>query len=393
MKFIQRQRKLLSPAFAFRHVKSLYPEFWRISRRLVNHVEHDSVTSSLPGDEKLDGSQNGIEIGRWASRTTLDIIGSAGMGQDFGALEDPNNELYMAYRTVFEPSRAAKLLVLIRFLVSPAFARMLPIQRNRDVAGAADYIRQTCHDLVKGKREHLAAGKSSGIDILSVALEGGGFSDDDIVNQLLTFLAAGHETTASVFTWAIYELCKHPEMQTRLREEIRSNIPSIVDESKTIEAADIDNLPYLNAVCLETLRRRSPVPVTLRAAREDATLCGHFIPKDTIISVPIDAMNRSKALWGNDAEDFNPERWLGPGKAKTGGASSNYAFMTFLHGPRSCIGQAFAKGEFACLVAAWVGRFETKFANGDYEARGAAGGVTVRPEGGLWVKVRAVDGW
>ena len=390
---MQRQRKLLSPAFAFRHIKSLYPEFWSISRKLVNRIQYESEATLSLEDEKASEKQSVIEVGRWASRSALDIIGSAGMGQDFGALEDPGNKLNMAYRTVFEQTKIGRLLVLVRLLISPALARILPVQRNRDVASAADYIRQTCHDLIKTKRERLAAGKSSGTDILSVALEGGGFTDDDIVNQLLTFLAAGHETTASVFTWTIYELCKYPEMQTRLREEIHSNLPSIIDEAKTVDAADIDNLPYLNAVCQESLRRRSPVPVTLRAAREDATLCGHFIPKDTIISVPIDAMNRSKALWGSDANEFNPERWMGPGKAKTGGASSNYAFMTFLHGPRSCIGQAFAKAEFACLLAAWVGRFETEFLSGDHEARSATGGITVKPEGGLRVKVKVIGGW
>ena len=316
-----------------------------------------------------------------------------GYRSEFRALENPKNELNMAYRTVFKPTRAAKLLLLVRFLISPKFASILPIKRNRDVAGAADYIRQTCYDLIKTKRGRLAAGKSRGVDILSVMIESGGFTDDDIVNQLLTFLAAGHETTASMLTWTMYQLCKHPDMQVRLREEIRTHLPSITDETKTIEAADIDNLPYLNAVCQESLRLMSPVPVTLRAAYEDTMLCGHFIPKDTIISVPIDAINNSKALWGSDADEFNPDRWMGPGKAKTGGASSNYAFMTFLHGPRSCIGQGFAKAEFACLVAAWIGRFETELIDKDFQAKAIPSGVTVKPEGGLWVRVKEVDGW
>lgn len=384
---------MLSPAFAFRHIKGLYPLFWDVCRKTVNQIEREVLSNNSEADGKFPGKQNILEVGGWASRSALDIIGSAGIGQNFGALENPKNELNMAYRTVFEPSRAAKLLILVRFLISPKFASILPVKRNRDVGGAVDFIRQTCYDLIKTKRERLAAGKSSGVDILSLMIEGGGFSDDDIVNQLLTFLAAGHETTASMLTWTMYQLCRHPDMQARLREEIRTHLPSILDETNTVEAAVLDNLPYLNAICQESFRLMSPVPVTLRAAREDTTLCGHFIPKDTVISVPIDAINRSEALWGSDADKFNPERWMGPGKAKTGGASSNYAFMTFLHGPRSCIGQGFAKAEFACLVAAWVGRFETELVDKDYQAKALPGGVTVKPEGGLWVRLKVVEGW
>ena len=70
------------------------------------------------------------------------------------------------------------------------------------------------------------------------------------------------------------------------------------------------------------------------------------------------AINRDPAHWGPDAGIFNPDRWMGPGRAGSGGASSNFAFMTFFHGPRSCIGESFARTEMACLLAVLVGRFE-----------------------------------
>jgi cytochrome P450 len=82
---------------------------------------------------------------------------------------------------------------------------------------------------------------------------------------------------------------------------------------------------------------------------------------------------------------------MGPGRANTGGAESNFAVTTFLHGPRSCIGMAFAKGEFACLVAAMVGRFEMELEDPAWELK-IQGGITARPRGGLRVKLRAVEG-
>jgi cytochrome P450 len=112
------------------------------------------------------------------------------------------------------------------------------------------------------------------------------------------------------------------------------------------------------------------------------------------------AVNRSEALWGADARVFDPERWLAKSetdkRAASGGAESNYAFMTFLHGPRSCIGMSFAKAEFACLLATWVGRFEMELHNKeevDESKIEVKGGVTARPGKGMYVKTTVLEGW
>ena len=228
-------------------------------------------------------------------------------------------------------------------------------------------------------------------NILSVAIESGGFTDEGLVNQLMTFLIAGHETTASALSWAICMLCKHPEVQSRLREEVRSLLRDPRFPTSSISSNDIDSLPYLNAVCNEVLRLYSPVPVTVRVAAEDTTLVGHSIPKGTTIFISPWATNANKEFWGEDAADFNPDRWLGEGKANTGGVETNYAFLTFLHGPRSCIGQSFAKGEFACLLAAWTGTLETRFANSDYVIK-VKNGLTPRPQD-FEVKMRVLEEW
>lgn len=207
----------------------------------------------------------------------------------------------------------------------------------------------------------------------------------------MTFLIAGHETTASALSFAICMLCKYPDIQSQLRNEVCSVLPNPRSPSSCISSNDIDSMPYLNGVCNEVLRLYSPVPVTVRVAAHDTTLVGHFIPKGTTIFISPWATNANKDFWGEDAADFNPDRWLGEGKANTGGIDSNYAFLTFLHGPRSCIGQSFAKGEFACLLAAWAGAFETRFANADYVMK-VRNGLTPRPKD-LEVKVHVLDEW
>ncbi|KAF2092013.1 cytochrome P450 [Saccharata proteae CBS 121410] len=384
----KRQRKLLMPAFSFRHVKDLYPVFWSKAREsaiaMIASMENPSEDAEKPSDV--------LTVGSWASRATLDIIGVAGMGQDFHAIQDPNSELNATYRRIFSPSQMQRFLQILGILLPFSVLRRIPIKRNEDVEEAAKTIKKIARNLIQEKRSRLEKGGSAEHDIISVALESGGFSDEDLVNQLMTFLAAGHETTASSMMWAIYVLCQHPDIQQRLREEVHKNLPSIQDPNAEVTATDIDRMPYLNAVCNEVIRIYPPVPLTLRAAAEDTTICGHPIPKGTTVIIPPWAVNVSKELWGDDALEFKPERWIGPGRANTGGADSNYSFLTFLHGPRSCIGSGFARAEFACLLAAWVGRFEMELADPNYELQ-IAGGITAKPKDGLPVKMKVVQGW
>lgn len=404
----KRQRKNLMPAFSFRHVKDLYPVFWSKSKESVQAMmEQIRVDAAKAGTAEKAGLTNPtavLEIGDWASRATLDIIGVAGIGRDFHAIQDPNNHLSKMYQDVFKPSKQARVMNLLNLVLPGWLVTNLPIKRNGDVRQASAFIRQVCLDVVKEKKEKFALNELTDVDILSVAIESGGFSDEDLVNQLMTFLAAGHETTASAMQWAIYMLCLHPDVQTRLRKEVREHLPSL-ESHQDITALDIDHLPYLNAVCNEVLRYYSPVPLTLRQAAVDTSIAGQRIPRGTMVILCPWAINRNMSLWGEDAGRFNPDRWLSSkGENSTasaatvgsGGASSNYAFLTFLHGPRSCIGQAFAKAEFACLLATWVGRFEFDLKNKEeYDEKNMVikGGVTARPANGLWVNAKMLDEW
>ncbi len=112
--------------------------------------------------------------------------------------------------------------------------------------------------------------------------------------------------------------------------------------------------------------------------------------------IPPWAVNASTELWGSSAADFVPERWQQrttlqdvSSTSSAGRSNTNYDFLTFLHGPRSCIGQTFAMGEFACLVAAWVGAFETELQDKDFKPV-VRGGITAKPKDGLHVRVKRV---
>ena len=386
------QRRNLMPAFSFRHIKDLYPVFWQKSREVVR-----AMTSQCHGRDVTE-----MEIGQWASRCTLDIIGVAGLGRDFGAIQDANVELVKTYMKLFRPSAGSQILAFLGLFIPPWLLNNLPFKSNLEIAEATTTIRSICRDLIRDKRIKIANKEALNVDILSVALESGQFSDEQLVDHLMTFLAAGHETTATALIWAVYMLCRYPNIQKRLREEVRAKLPSI-DEEADINSLDIDHMLYLNAFCSEVLRYWSPVPMTVREAINDTMILGQMVPAGTRIILSPWATNMDRDLWGLDAHKFNPERWLprdgdpaGDKLAAAGHAVSNYAFMTFLHGPRSCIGQAFSRAEFACLVAAWVSRFEFELANEellDEEKLEIKVGATAKPKNGLHCKVRVLEGY
>lgn len=342
------------------------------------------------------GGDNVVQISNWASRATLDIIGIAGMDYDFESLRHSHNSLNQQYRRL---SKDPPVHLMLLFLLGIATGNLwltqnIPFERNREIKEASRVIRSTALQVIRAKKEKLDKKGPTGVDIISVALTNSDvFTEENLVDQMMTFIGAGHETTATALQWSVYALSQHPEVQTRLREEVRANLPPISPEDpEEISAATLDSLPYLNAVCNEILRFYPPVPTTARIVEKDTMVCGKLIPRGTFLVVAPQVINRSEELWGPDADKFNPERWLGPGRANTGGATSNYAFLTFIHGPRSCIGQGFAKAELACLVAAMVGRFkmELQYPDAELKIRRSA---TVSPKDGVLAKLTPLDGW
>lgn len=204
-------------------------------------------------------------------------------------------------------------------------------------------------------------------------------TEEELLARIRTILFAGHETTANTISWGLLELAKQPKMQSRLREEIwetEAAVHARGDIDFTI--ADFDAMPYTTAVMKEVLRFCCVVYHVHRYASEDdvlplsqpiTTRSGDIIrelpvPKGTRITASLAAYHRDKERWGEDAHEFNPERWLNvtaKEKVTSIGVYSN--LMTFLGGVRSCIGWRFAVIEIQAFLTEIVGRFE--FATSD----------------------------
>lgn len=351
--------------------------FWSKALELVQVIE-----------KELPAHNGTVQVRKYSVRAMMDVIGVAGMDYDIGSIKDPNNELRRRYESLFLTPTIYQRFIALMALYVPGFRWLfkIPTRHKRQVAENINYIRSAASKIVQERKAQLEEAKATGIDIVSVILKSGTFTDENMVDQIMTFLAAGHETTSSALQWSIYALCKYPEVQERLRQEIRN------DASTPVTAPVIDSLPYLTAFINEVLRYWPPVPVVSRQAVRDVVIAGHPIPKGTVINLAAEVTNRDPNLWGPDADEFKVERWLTPnGTANNnGGASSNYAYLTFLHGPRSCIGEKFARGELACFVAALVRKFRMRLVdeNKKLETRTA---ITKAPVDGVMAKFEVVS--
>lgn len=186
----KRQRRLLNPAFSFRHVKELYPVFWAKAQELVLKMDEDLASQQDKAVENADV----LELASYVSRATLDIIGVAGMGYDFNSIQDPNNELAQCYKDLFGMGRPRWWLFVLAVILPFSLLRRLPLKRNKQVMSSRKTIRKVAADLIARKRAALEkpdSTKAAEKDILAVALQSGGFSDENLIDQLMTFLAAG----------------------------------------------------------------------------------------------------------------------------------------------------------------------------------------------------------
>ncbi len=170
---------------------------------------------------------------------------------------------------------------------------------------------------------------------------GEGLTDRELRDQILTFIGAGHETTAVALAWTIYLLCRHPEADDRLRAEVAE-----VLGGRTPTAADLPRLAYTRRVIEESLRIYPPVYAVVRDAVADDEIGGFHIPARSMIILSPYVTHRHPEFWP-DPEAFDPDRFLPDRSA----GRPRFAWYPFLGGPHQCIGQEFAMMEMILTIA------------------------------------------
>jgi cytochrome P450 len=175
------QRKQIMPAFSFRHIKELYPVFWSKSVELCEVVKRELW--ERPGGV--------LEVGHFSTQVTMDIIGMAGLGRDIGSLRNSDDQLISNYEEILEPTREKGVYFVLHLIFPPALIKALPWKLNERVRVTTGNLNRICKEFVQEKRARLKMESQESVDILSVMMRSENFSDDGLVDQLLTFIAAG----------------------------------------------------------------------------------------------------------------------------------------------------------------------------------------------------------
>lgn len=188
---------------------------------------------------------------------------------------------------------------------------------------------------------------------------GRGLTDENIRFQLITFLIAGHETTSGLLSFATYYLLSTPRAYRALQKEIDD-----VLGSDPLELKHIPKLEYTAAVLRETLRLSPPAPAFMVQPFEDTVVGGKYpIKKSDVVVIDIRNMQRDPDVWGDDADEFRPERML---DGKFDALPSN-SWKPFGNGARGCIGRPFAWQEALMMLATLYQKFDFRFHDPSYQ--------------------------
>ncbi|KAJ3557679.1 hypothetical protein NM688_g1343 [Phlebia brevispora] len=371
----RRQRRVLNPAFGPAQLRELTEIFFEKGLEL-----RDAWASEIKKTDKATK----IEIISWLNRATLDIIGLAGFNYHFESVSGKPNELEQALRMMFN-TQGSRLFGILQMLFPPL--KLIRTTETKKAEEAQATMRRIGMQIIADRKAEILAEKGAsgergtarkdvkGRDLLSLLIKSNmavdipdsqRLSDEEVLGQVPTFIVAGHETTSGAIMWCLFSLSQAHETQSKLRDELLT----VKTDTPTMD--ELNALPYLDMVVRETLRFHAPVPMTDRVAEKDdviplekpfADRHGQFhesirVSKGCFVLVPIAVLNRSKEIWGEDALEFKPERWLNLPEAtkKIPGVWSD--MMTFIGGPRACIGYRFAILEMKALLFTLLRSFE-----------------------------------
>ncbi|KAK7028112.1 hypothetical protein VNI00_014927 [Paramarasmius palmivorus] len=393
----QRQRRVLNPAFSLGHLRQFLPVFQHYTTKLAKRVEDQTMTR--PSEP--------VDMAKLIPKLTLDVIGETGFNYHFGALDDEITELSEKLLHVFDDSKMpTKFQVLMKALrrhlppMVSELTRLFPTKEDLRFAEFQNTADAIAYNMIKEKnKEQEVDDQASGTDILDILYHSNNaedpkkrITDQELVSQLSTLVLAGHDTTAFSIAWFLYELAAHPEDQQKVYEEIKEARSRKSTEDFTV--SDYESMTHLNAVMKvkhsalmdrlwltfiqEALRLHPIVNRFTREAGHDDVLPLEFpvttrngdvvdnihIKKGQRIEIAIAPYNRLEAIWGKDAHEFRPSRFLDidPKKQTALGPYNN--IMSFSAGVKLCIGWRFAIVEMHAVIVGLLERHQFSLPEG-----------------------------
>ena len=352
------QRRTLAPLFARRTVTGFAPAMMAAAHALIERWQHEEGMVS--------------DVAAEMSRVTLDVLQRTIFSEGLG--RDPE-EFRTAMATYFDTiGKIGPLDVL-------GVPNFIPRASQFRVRPTLRFFESAIDEIIANRRQHLLDHSiDPPKDILTHLLgaadpeTGACMTEAEIRSNILTFIAAGHETTANALSWSIYLLSQCPEWRQRVEAEAEREL-----ESESLDDVS-ERLSDTRAVIEEALRLYPPIAAISRVANGSDSLGGTSIKRGSIVVISPYVLHRHRLLW--DRPDvFDPTRFIGSARMKI----NRFAYLPFGAGLRTCIGSSFALQEATIVLATIVKYFNLEVAAG-YLATPLLR-VTLRPAGGLPMKV------
>lgn len=352
------QRRALAPLF---------------SRKAVSVFSGAMANSAQAMVERLSQHQDQVvDVAVEATRTTLDVLERTIFSDGFGRESEEIRVAMKGYFDTIGRIDPLDLLGLPSVVPRPSRWRLRPMMR---------VFEEAIDTIISTRRQQIAADKANiPRDILTLLLEardpdtGEGLSEVEIRANILTFIAAGQETTANCITWSLFLLSQSPEWRQRIQAEADR-------EFSDVRNGIAERLAETHALVEETNKLYPPLAAISRVALEPDELAGQRIRRGTMVVIAPYVLHRHRALWPN-SEIFDPNRFLNGAREKI----DRYAYLPFGAGPRICIGATFAIQEAVIVLAMIMRNFDLALAPG--HAVWPVLKVTLRPKGGLPMIVR-----
>lgn len=350
------QRRTAAPVFSHRNVAALGPVMTAAAERSVARL-----------DRAVDGATDLFEEMVTATFEVIaDVTFSVGTGFDRGAV----------HAAIEQYIGATAKVSLLDILGAPTW---VPRPRRLITGSAMRATKRLADRAIDARRAEGAKVPPDLLDLLMAGVDpesGRQMTTAELRDNLLTFIVAGHETTALTLSWALYLCAFDPAVQAAARDEAAA-----VLGGRAATVADLPTLPLVRQIVDEALRLYPPAAFLSRTAMVGDVLCGREVRRGDTVILPIYALHRHRKLW--DAPDaFHPARFADPR------AVPRFQYLPFGDGPRVCIGASFALQEAVIVLATLLARFRFELVPG-VEPKPVMV-LTLRPEGGVWLRVERV---
>ncbi|KAH6783020.1 cytochrome P450 [Perilla frutescens var. hirtella] len=346
------QRKMSSYEFSTRNLREFSSGVFKNNAAKLAHIVSQSASSNQI-----------IEIQDLFMKSSMDSVFKVVLGVDLESMSGTN-----------EGSQFSKAFDEASEMTSYRYVDITwPIKKFLNMGSEATL--KKCMKIVDGfvykviesknaQKQDLQGGRG---DILSRFLEMKETDPKYLKDIILSFIIAGKDTTASTLSWFFYMMCKHPHIQEKIVEEVRVSAKlnehsGIDDIAQSITEEALDKMQFLHAALSETLRLYPAVPADGKMCFADDTFPDGFsVKKGNLVSYVPYSMGRMKSLWGEDAEEFRPERWIDDnGVFKQ---ESSFKFTAFQAGPRICLGKEFAYRQMKVFASVLLSAFSFKLAD------------------------------